>query len=125
MHWLSVFEVSEQSMNEQSAQAHSQLAARRKGEVRMKTHTVEVGAAVALGAVAIGLAATAPADPALFDNGYGNAQDTVNALTAKGYNVVLNGAPANPLSSCKVIGVEGLNDSNVSATGSRTDPTKF
>jgi len=37
---------------------------------------------------------------------FGNAQDTVNALQAKGYNVIINGGQAFPLSSCKVLGVE-------------------
>jgi hypothetical protein len=62
---------------------------------------------VTLGAVAVGLAAAASADPAPFSSGFGNAQDTVNALTARGYNVVLNEAAVSSLSSCKVVGVEG------------------
>jgi len=49
----------------------------------------------------------------------------VNPLQAKGYNVILNGASVYPLSSCKVIGVEGLNNSNIDSAGSRIDPTKF
>jgi hypothetical protein len=66
----------------------------------------------------------ATAGPAGFSN-FGNAQDTVNALQAKGYNVILNGATAFPLSSCKVLGVEGLNNSNIDSNGSRIDPTQF
>jgi hypothetical protein len=50
------------------------------------------GVAITLDAVAVGLAAAASADPAPFNNGFGNPQDTVNALSAKGYNMVLNGA---------------------------------
>jgi hypothetical protein len=83
--------------------------------------------AICLGAVAV--AAAAPADvavaaPSGFSN-FGNAQDTVNALQAKGYNVVLNGAAVYPLSSCKVTGVEGVNNSNIDSSGSRIDTTLF
>jgi hypothetical protein len=82
--------------------------------------------AVSLGALA---AAAAPAHvaaaaPSGFSN-FGNAQDTVNALQAKGYNVILNGAAVYPLSSCKVIGVEGLNNSDIDSSGSRIDSTLF
>jgi hypothetical protein len=86
---------------------------------------IAFGVAATLGFGTIASAGAATADPALFDNGYGNAQDTVNALTAMGYNVVLNGAAVNPLSSCKVTGVEGLNNSNVTAAGTRIDPSMF
>ena len=65
----------------------------------------------------------AAAAPSGFSN-FGNAQDTVNALQARGYNVQINGATV-PLSSCKAIGVEGLNDSNIDSAGPRIDPTKF
>ena len=44
------------------------------------------------------LARPAPAAPSGFAN-FGNAQDTVNALQAKGYNVQINGATVYPLSS--------------------------
>jgi hypothetical protein len=67
----------------------------------------------------------AAADPAIFNNGYGNAQDTVNSLQAQGYNVILNGAAVYPVSGCKVTGIEGLRDSNVKPSGGRTDPTQF
>ena len=74
------------------------------------------------------LAAVAPpnvaAAPSGFSN-FGNAQDTISALQAKGYNVILNGAAVYPLSGCKVIGVEGLNNSNIDSSGSRIDPTRF
>jgi hypothetical protein len=66
----------------------------------------------------------ATAAPSGFSN-FGNAQDTVNALQAKGYNVILNGAAVYPLSSCKVTGVEGLNNSNIDSSGSKIDPTEF
>ena len=56
---------------------------------------------------------------------FGNAQDAVNALTAAGYNVQINGATVFPLSSCKVIQVEGLNNSNIDSDGKRIDSTKF
>jgi hypothetical protein len=40
---------------------------------------------------------------------------------------VLNGAAVNSLSSCKckVVGVEGLNDSNVNSSGTRINPAQF
>src|SRR5215475_7983803 len=81
----------------------------------------------AVGVVAVALlssSAVASAAPSGFAN-FGNAQDTVNALTAAGYNVQINGATAFPLSSCKVIQVEGLNNSNIDSDGKRIDPTKF
>jgi hypothetical protein len=83
--------------------------------------------AVCLGAITVAPAApvgVATAAPSGFAN-FGNAQDTVNALQAKGYNVMLNGASVYPLSSCKVIGVEGLNNSNIDSSGARIDPTLF
>lgn len=82
-------------------------------------------AAVCLGVLAVaGPADVAAAAPSGFAN-FGNAQETVNALQAKGYNVILNGAAVYPLSSCKVTGVEGLNNSNIDSSGSRIDPTQF
>ena len=81
-------------------------------------------AAVVLGALAVttvGSAGPAAAAP----SGFGNAQDTVNALQSQGFNVVLNGASVFPLSSCKVTGIEGLNSSNIDSSGRRIDPTKF
>jgi hypothetical protein len=89
-----------------------------------RTITVMVSSVGAL--VAAGL--TMPvvgADPSIFNNGFGNAQDTINALKAQGYNVIVNGAEVDPLSGCKVTGVEGLRDSNVNPSGSRIDSTEF
>lgn len=82
--------------------------------------------AVCLGALATaaGCGDVAAAAPSGFSN-FGNAQDTVNALQAKGYNVILNGTAVYPLSSCKVTGVEGLNNSNIDSSGARIDPTLF
>jgi hypothetical protein len=77
---------------------------------------VVLGAVVALGSAGPALAAP---------SGFGNAQDTVNALQSQGFNVVLNGAAVYPLSGCKVTGVEGLNSSNIDSWGRRIDPTKF
>jgi hypothetical protein len=51
---------------------------------------------------ALGVAGETAAAP----SGFANAQDTVNAVQAKGYNVIINGGQAFPLSSCKVLGVE-------------------
>lgn len=64
---------------------------------------------------------SAQAAPSGFAN-FGNAQDTVNTLAAAGYNVQIYGATAFPLSSCKVLQVEGLNNSNIGSNGKRLDP---
>jgi hypothetical protein len=74
-----------------------------------------------LTATTLGLASPAAAAP----SGLGNAQDTINALQNQGFNVILNGAAVYPLSTCKVTGIEGLNSSNIDASGQRIDPTKF
>lgn len=84
-------------------------------------------AAEAVGALAmavLGSSGVAAAAPSGFAN-FGNAQDVVNALTGAGYNVQINGGTAFPLSSCKVIQVEGLNNSNIDGSGKKIDPTKF
>ncbi|OBF39593.1 hypothetical protein A5724_07890 [Mycobacterium sp. ACS1612] len=86
---------------------------------------IVIGAATALGVLVIATAGPASASPALFNNGFGNAQETINALAARGYNVALNGAVTNPLSGCKVTGVEGLDDSNITAGGTRIDTAGF
>ena len=78
-----------------------------------------LGAAIA--GATLGLAGPAAAAP----SGFGNAQDTVNALQSQGFNVILNGATAFPLSSCKVTGIEGLNSSNIDSSGHRIDPNQF
>jgi hypothetical protein len=72
-------------------------------------------------ATTLGLASSAAAAP----SGFGNAEDTMNALQSQGFDVVLNGAAVYPLSGCKVTGIEGLNSSNIDASGRRIDPTKF
>jgi hypothetical protein len=76
---------------------------------------------MALGAVTASTLGSAAAAP----SGFGNAQDTINALQSQGFNVVLNGAAVYPLSGCKVTGIEGLNSSNVDSSGRRIDPTQF
>ena len=73
---------------------------------------------------ALGVTTEATAAPSGFSN-FGNAQDTVNALQAMGYTVQINGASVVPLSGCKVIGVEGLNNDNIASNGARIDPTRF
>jgi hypothetical protein len=88
---------------------------------RLAITTVRMGA---IAVVIVGEAGVATAAPSGFAN-FGNAQDTVNSLQAKGYNVILNGATVFPLSSCKVLGVEGLNNSNIDSSGSRIDSTQF
>jgi hypothetical protein len=87
----------------------------------LKTFAISVAYAGAVAACTLGLAWPATAAP----SGFGNAQETVDALKAQGYNVIINGATVFPLSSCKVIGVEGLNNSNVNSVGARIDPTQF
>jgi hypothetical protein len=83
--------------------------------------TVAVAVLGAFAVTTIGLASKAAAAP----SGFGNAQDTINALQNQGFNVVLNGAAVYPLSGCKVTGIEGLNSSNIDASGRRIDPTQF
>jgi hypothetical protein len=84
-----------------------------------KLSIIGVLLAASLGSPAAALAA--PGGP----GGFGNAQDTINALQAQGFNVQLNGAAVYPLSGCKVTGIEGMHDSNVDSNGSIIDPTKF
>lgn len=57
--------------------------------------------------------------------GYGNAQDTINALQAQGFNVLINGAVVYPLSGCRVTGIEGLRNDNVDSSGAIIDRTKM
>jgi hypothetical protein len=90
----------------------------------MRTFIVAAACFGALAVTALGTTSEAAVGPSGFSN-FGNAQDTVNALQAKGYNVQINGAIVVPLSGCKVIGVEGLNNDNIDSTGARIDPTKF
>src|SRR5262245_29327959 len=90
----------------------------------MKRLTMTAVAVGALAVAVLGSSGVAGAAPSGFAN-LGNAQDTVNALMAAGYNVQINGATAFPLSSCKVIQVEGLNNSNIDSGGKRIDPTRF
>jgi hypothetical protein len=59
----------------------------------------------------LGLAGPAAAAP----TGPGNAQDTVNALQAQGYNVIINKLGSGPLSQSTVVGVR------TGPTYSRTD----
>lgn len=92
--------------------------------LRVKRLTTAAGAACALAVAVLGSSGVATAAPSGFAN-FGNAQDTVNALTAAGYNVQINGATVFPLSRCKVIQVEGLNNSNIDSDGKRIDSTKF
>jgi hypothetical protein len=87
------------------------------------TPAIAIATAGALAAAALGLASTAAAVGG--PGGYGNAQDTINALQAQGFNVQLNGAAVNPLSGCKVTGIEGLHNDNINSAGALIDPTKF
>ena len=87
------------------------------------SHTFTVTAAI-LGAFTV-TALGPPSVAAAAPSGFGNAQDTINALQNQGFNVILNGAAVYPLSSCKVTGIEGLNSSNIDASGRRIDPNRF
>ena len=91
----------------------------------MQKFTPAIAAVVvgALAAVALTSAGTAAAVGG--PGGYGNAQDTINALQAQGFNVQLNGAAVNPLSGCKVTGVEGMHNDNINSAGAIIDPTKL
>ena len=80
-----------------------------------------VAALAAFSVTALGSSGEAAAAP----SGFGNAQDTINALQNQGSNVGLNGAAVYPLSGCKVTGIEGLNSSNVDSSGRRIDATQF
>jgi hypothetical protein len=39
--------------------------------------------------------------------------------------VQLNGAAVNPLSGCKVIGIEGMHNDNINSAGAIVDPNKL
>jgi hypothetical protein len=86
-----------------------------------RTFRAGVAVLAAFTAAVLGSAGAAAAAP----SGFGNAQDTINALQSQGFNVVLNGAAVYPLSGCKVTGIEGLNSSNIDSAGRRIDPTEF
>jgi hypothetical protein len=90
-----------------------------------KRLSIRTATVATVAAAILGCAGTAAADPAEFNNGFGNAQATIDALKAQGYNVIMNGAPVYPLSGCKVTGVEGLRDSNSKPGGERIDATQF
>jgi hypothetical protein len=90
----------------------------------MRKYITAIATAAITGAAAVGLASTAAAAPG-GPGGFGNAQDTISALQAQGFDVQLNGAAVYPLSGCKVTGVEGLHDSNVNSAGAMIDPTQF
>lgn len=81
---------------------------------------------VATGAlIAAATAVAGPAGAVGGPGGFGNAQDTINALQAQGFNVLINGAVVYPLSGCKVIGIEGLRNDNVDSSGAIIDRTKM
>jgi hypothetical protein len=92
----------------------------RKGSM-LKTFAISVACVGTLAVSTLLSAGPAGAAP----SGFSNAQETVDSLRAQGYNVVLNGATVFPLSSCKVVGVEGLNNSNINSAGARIDPAHF
>jgi hypothetical protein len=73
----------------------------------VKRLTTVAGAVGALGVGVLGSSSAAAAAPSGFAN-FGNAQDAVNALTAAGYNVRINGATVFPLSSCKGYSGRGI-----------------
>jgi hypothetical protein len=67
----------------------------------MKTFTLATLAASGLAAAILGLAAPADAAP----TGPSNAQDTVNALEAQGYHVIVNRLGSTPLDQATVVAV--------------------
>jgi hypothetical protein len=74
----------------------------------MKNIVITPLAAVALGAMALGLAGTAVAFP-----NAGTAADVVDSLKAEGYNVQINGLVQVPLKQCAVTDVHPrLDDSS-------------
>ncbi len=81
--------------------------------------------AVAGGAISAALLMAPPAGAVGGPGGYGNAQDTINALQSQGFNVQLNGAAVYPLSGCKVTGIEGMRNDNIDSAGNLIDKTKF
>lgn len=89
-----------------------------------KISRAAVGAA--MGALITSSAVLAgPAEAVGGPGGFGNAQDTINALQAQGFTVLLNGAAVYPLSGCKVLGIEGLRNDNVDSAGAIIDRTKM
>lgn len=86
---------------------------------------IVLGAVIAAVFAATATTLAGPAGAVGGFGGYGNAQDTINALQAQGFNVQLNGAAVYPLSGCRVTGIEGMHNDNISATGALIDPTKF
>jgi hypothetical protein len=86
------------------------------------TPAIAAATAGAWAVAALGLAS--PAGAVDGPGGYGNAQDTINALQAQGFNVQLNGAAVYPLSGCKVTGIEGMHNDNINSAGAIIDPTK-
>ena len=84
----------------------------------MKKFGLATIAAGGLAAAILGLAAPADAAPA----GPGNAQDTVNALDAQGYHVIVNKLGSAPLDQSTVIAVRpgqtySRTDSGVAGAG--------
>lgn len=84
------------------------------------TAVVAVGTLIASAAAFAG-SANAVGGP----GGFGNAQDTINALQTQGFNVLINGAVVYPLSACRVLGIEGLRNDNIDGSGAIIDRTKF
>jgi len=91
----------------------------------MSRFSVWVGVAAAGIIVTAALAPEATAGAVGGPGGFGNAQDTINALQAQGFTVLINGAAVYPLSGCKVLGIEGLRNDNVDSSGVIIDRTKF
>jgi hypothetical protein len=67
----------------------------------VKKFAIVSGAAVSMAAAMLSASGAAVAAP----TGTGSASDVVASLKAQGYNVMINGTPAGPLSECTVTGV--------------------
>ncbi len=91
----------------------------------MPTISQAVGIVAAGALIAAATAVAGPAGAVGGPGGFGNAQDTINALQAQGFNVLINGAVVYPLSGCKVLGIEGLRNDNIDASGAIIDRTKM
>ncbi|BBX85103.1 hypothetical protein [Mycolicibacterium aubagnense] len=91
----------------------------------MPTISQAVGIVAAGALIAAATAVTAMAGAVGGPGGFGNAQDTINALQAQGFNVLINGAVVYPLSGCKVLGIEGLRNDNIDGSGAIIDRTKM
>jgi hypothetical protein len=77
----------------------------------MNRFAIAIGIAGIWAAAALGLSGVATAAP----SGPGSASDVVQSLKDQGYNVMLNGTVAGPLSECNVTGVHNPDRTGLAA----------